>query len=162
MSKVGQIERSTQNRILQLFQQQLQYDYLGNWEEREGNSNIEETELRKYLQTKYSPELITKAIFALKKEANINTNEDLYTANKEVYSMLRYGTSKKVDAIKRPEHVDFIDWINPRNNYFAIAQEVTIKGAKERRPDIVLYINGIAIGVLELKKASVSASEGIR
>jgi len=60
MSKVGQIERSTQNRILQLFQQQLQYDYLGNWEEREGNSNIEETELREYLQTKYSDELTLK------------------------------------------------------------------------------------------------------
>ena len=162
MSKVGQIERATQNRIVQLFQKQLQYDYLGNWEEREGNSNIEEAELRKFLQNKYSDELITKAIFALKKEANINTNDDLYTANKEVYSMLRYGTSKKVDAIKRPEHVDFIDWENPQNNHFAIAEEVTIKGAKERRPDIVLYINGIAIGVLELKKASVSVNEGIR
>jgi type I restriction enzyme, R subunit len=162
MSKVGQIERATQNRIVQLFQQQLQYEYLGNWEEREGNSNIEEGELRKFLQRKYSTELINKAIFALKKEANINTNDDLFTANKEVYSMLRYGTSKKVDAIKRPEHVDFIDWENPLNNHFAIAEEVTIKNAKERRPDIVLYINGIAIGVLELKKASVSASEGIR
>jgi type I restriction enzyme R subunit len=162
MSKVGQIERATQNRIVQLFHEQLHYTYLGNWEEREGNSNIEEAELRKFLQIKYSDELISKAIFALKKEANINTNDDLFTANKEVYSMLRYGTSKKVDAIKRPEHVDFIDWENPLNNHFAIAEEVTIKGAKERRPDIVLYINGIAIGVLELKKASVSASEGIR
>lgn len=162
MNKVGQIERATQNRIVQLFQEQLKYDYLGNWEEREGNSNIEEAELRKFLQNKYSEELITKAIFALQKEANINTNDDLYTANKEVYSMLRYGTSKKVDAIKRPEHVDFIDWKNPLNNNFAIAEEVTIKRAKERRPDIVLYINGIAIGVLELKKASVSVSEGIR
>ena len=92
MSKVGQIERATQNRIVQLFKEQLQYEYLGNWEEREGNSNIEEAKLRKFLQTKYSDELITKAIFALKKEANINTNDDLYTANKEVYSMLRYGT----------------------------------------------------------------------
>lgn len=162
MSKVGQIERATQNRIVQLFQEQLQYEYLGNWEEREGNSNIEESELRNFLQTKYSDELITKAIFALKKEANINSNDDLYTSNKEVYSMLRYGTSKKVDAIKRPEHVDFIDWENPLSNHFTIAEEVTIKGAKERRPDIVLFINGIAIGVLELKKASVSASEGIR
>lgn len=162
MSKVGQIERATQNRIVQMFNEQLQYEYLGNLEERESNTNIEEVELRKFLQRKYSDELITKAIFALKKEANINSNDDLYTANKEVYSMLRYGTSKKVDAIKRPEHVDFIDWENPLNNHFAIAEEVTIKGAKERRPDIVLYINGIAIGVLELKKASVSASEGIR
>ena len=162
MSKVGQIERATQNRIVQLFQNQLQYEYLGNWEEREGNSNIEEAELRRFLQGKYNDELIAKAIFALKKEANINSNDDLYTANKELYSMLRYGTSKKVDAIKRPEHVDFIDWKNPLNNRFAIAEEVTIKGAKERRPDIVLYINGIAIGLLELKKASVSVNEGIR
>lgn len=164
MSKVGQIERATQNRIVKWVQDTLQYDYLGNWEEREGNSNIEEDELRKYLQgtKKYSEELINKAIFALKKEATINSNDDLFTANKEVYSLLRYGTSKKVEAIKRPEHVDFIDWEFPLNNNFAIAEEVTIRGAKERRPDIVIYINGIAIGVLELKKASVSASEGIR
>lgn len=164
MSKVGQIERATQNRIVKWFQETLKYDYLGNWEERDGNSNIEEEELRKYLlgTKKYSEELINKAIFALKKEATINSNDDLFTANKEVYSLLRYGTSKKVEAIKRPEHVDFIDWDNPLNNNFAIAEEVTIRGAKERRPDIVIYINGIAIGVLELKKASVSASEGIR
>ena len=41
MSKVGQKERATQNRIVQLFQQQLKYDYLGNWEIRKSNSNIE-------------------------------------------------------------------------------------------------------------------------
>jgi type I restriction enzyme, R subunit len=163
MSKVGQIERATQNRIVKLFQEQLQYKYLGNWEDREGNSNIEEGELRKFLQGKYSDGLISKAILALKKEASINNNDDLYTANKEVYSMLRYGTSKKEEAIQKPEHIDFIDWENPQNNHFAIAEEVTLKsGGKERRPDIVLYINGIAIGILELKKASVSASEGIR
>jgi len=164
MSKVGQIERETQNRIVRLFQEQLGYCYLGNWEERENNSNIEEDELRKYLKktNKYSDELINKAIFALKKEATINSTEDLYTSNKEVYSMLRYGTPKKAELISKPETVHFIDWENPHNNNFAIAQEVTIKNAKERRPDIVLYINGIAIGVLELKKASVSATEGIR
>ena len=164
MSKVGEIERATQNRIVQLFQKQLGYDYLGYWEERENNSNIEEAELKKYLlgTGKYSEDLINKAIFALKKEASINTTDDLYSCNQEVYSMLRYGTPKKAEAMHKPETVRFIDWENPLLNNFAIAEEVTIKGAKERRPDIVLYINGIAIGVLELKKASVSASEGIR
>ena len=164
MSKIGQPERTTQNRILQLFHTQLGYAYLGNWEDRENNSNIEEKELKRYLQStgKYSDELINKAIFALKKEVGINTHDDLYTVNKEVYSMLRYGTAKKVEAMSKPEIVHFIDWQNPLNNHFAVAEEVTLKGAKERRPDIVLYINGIAMGVLELKKASVSASEGIR
>jgi type I restriction enzyme, R subunit len=164
MSKIGQPERTTQNRLLQLFHTELGYAYLGNWEERENNSNIEEKELRQYLRStgKYSEELITKAIVTLKKEVSINTHDDLYTVNKEVYSMLRYGTAKKVEAMSKPETVHFIDWQNPLKNHFAIAEEVTLKGAKERRPDLVLYINGIAIGVLELKKASVSVSEGIR
>ena len=58
--------------------------------------------------------------------------------------------------------VKLIDWENPRNNDFGIAEEVTLKGENTKRPDIVLYINGIAIGVLELKRSTVSVSEGIR
>ena len=38
MSKAGQIERTTQNHIVKLFQEQLQYEYLGDWEERENNN----------------------------------------------------------------------------------------------------------------------------
>lgn len=59
---------------------------------------------------------------------------------------------KKVEALSKPETVHFIDWENPDKNHFAIAEEVTIRGEKTKRPDIVLYINGIAIGVLELKR----------
>ncbi len=166
MSKVGERERITQDRIVTLFTDpsKLAYNYLGNWEERENNSNIEEAELRKYLQKtgKYSEALINKAIFELKKVAHISSHEDLYEPNKKVYEMLRYGTSHRTEALSKPETVHFIDWQNPLANDFALAQEVTIKDKKERRPDIVLYINGIAIGVFELKKASVAASEGIR
>jgi type I restriction enzyme R subunit len=46
-----------------------------------------------------------------------------------------------------------IDWQNPEKNNFAIAEEVTILGNHEKRPDIVLYVNGIALGVLELKRS---------
>lgn len=160
--KVGSNERSTQNRIVRLFQEQLGYAYLGNWEERENNSNIEESELKKYLRTQYNDELLSKALFALKKEANMNSSDDLYTINKAVYTMLRYGTAQKVEALSKPETVHFIDWENPEKNHFAIAEEVTIRGEKTKRPDIVLYINGIAVGVLELKRASIPVSDAIR
>jgi type I restriction enzyme, R subunit len=46
--QVGQIERKTQNRIVKVFCDRLGYDYLGNWEDRENNSNIEEDYLRAY------------------------------------------------------------------------------------------------------------------
>ena len=50
----------------------------------------------------------------------------------------------------------------PGKNDFAIAEEVTVTAENTRRPDIVLYVNGIALGVLELKRSTVSVTEGIR
>ena len=56
----------------------------------------------------------------------------------------------------------WIDWKNPGNNDFAIAEEVTVRGENTKRPDLVLYVNSIALGVLELKRSTVSVTEGIR
>lgn len=162
MTSIGQIERETQNRVVQLFKKQLKYRYLGNWEERGGN-NIEEDELRKYLSTtkKYSKELIDKAIYELSKSAG-NQSESLYDINKAVYQMLRYGVKVRPEAGANTETVDVINWKQWDKNDFAIAEEVTVKGEHHKRPDIVLFINGIAVGVIELKRSTISISEGIR
>lgn len=162
MSSVGQIERLTQNRIVKLFREQLGYDYLGNWEERTINSNIEETLLKKYLtKAGYSDELSKRAIYHLQSEAR-NNDRNLYNNNKEVYKLLRYGASVKINAADRYETVHYINWNEPEKNDFAIAEEVTILGNREKRPDIVLYVNGIALGVLELKRSTISIGHGIR
>ena len=60
------------------------------------------------------------------------------------------------------ETVYLIDWKHPEKNDFAMAEEVTLKGGYERRPDIVLYINGLAIAVIELKRSSVELADGVR
>ncbi len=142
----------------------MDYTYLGDWEEREGNSNIEEALLKDWLTRagKYNEGLINKALFEFKKLAAVNVSDDLYPVNKVVYSALRYGIKVREEAGENVQTVWLIDWENPGNNDFAIAEEVTVKGEKSKRPDVVLYVNGIALSVLELKKASVSASEGIR
>jgi type I restriction enzyme R subunit len=162
MSNVGDIERATQNRVVQLFKNQLSYTYLGNWEDRLGNSNIEEDIVRKYLSQKgYSEILIGKALDKLRITAN-NYNESLYTNNKNVYGLLRYGVKVKADVGENYETVELIDWKRPLKNQFAIAEEVTVQGNRDKRPDIVLYVNGIALGVLELKRSTVSIGDGIR
>lgn len=159
---IGQIERVTQNRIVKLFREKLGYEYLGNWEERLNNHNIEEEYLSKYLAKKgYSQALISRAIDKLKTAAN-NPNKSLYNNNKNTYSLLRYGVPVLENAGENHSTVNFIDWKNPEENDFAIAQEVTVLGNREKRPDIVLYVNGIAIGVLELKRSTVSIGDGIR
>lgn len=161
MSTVGQVERETQNRIVKLFQDELGYSYLGNWEDRSNNSNIEEGLLTIYLIRKgYNNTLITKALHQLKISAN-NYNESSYTNNKNVYNLLRYGVQVKAEVGENFEPVHLIDWQHPDKNDFAIAEEVTVNGNREKRPDIVLYVNGIAIGVLELKRSTVSIGDGI-
>ncbi len=159
---VGQIERATQNRIVALFRDTLHYEYLGYWEDRPSNSNIEEKEVRKYLSgCGYSNTLINRALDKLRAAAN-NYNESLYTNNKNVYSLLRYGAKVVENVGEQNQDVHFINWKEPLKNNFALAEEVTIQGNHEKRPDVVLYVNGIALGVLELKRSTVSIGDGIR
>lgn len=163
MSIVGQLERITQNRVVNLLAQQLDYTYFGNWEKRPGNSNIEEVALRNFLvkQKKYSDELINRAMEEFKRVAG-NQVRSFYDINKDVYSLLRYGVNIKMSAGEKTETVKLIEWEEPLKNDFAFAEEVTVQGPNDKRPDIVFYVNGIALGVLELKRAIVSVSEGIR
>jgi len=161
---VGQIERKTQDRIIKLFSEKdgLGYIYLGKWEERKDNSNIEEELLIIFLKKKgYSEIQIKKALRDLKKSAVVQ-NKSLYDANKEVYSLLRYGIPVKEKKGEGKKTVWLIDWDDWEKNDFYIAEEVTIKGQHKKRPDIVLYVNGIALGILELKRSTISVSEGIR
>lgn len=163
MSTVGQRERETQNRVVRFFQNELGYDYLGNWQDREGNRNIEAEVLVAWLQQRgVSPALINRALRQLDAAAALGEGKQLYYANKEVYRLLRYGVKDREGAGEQTQTVWLIDWQNPQANHFAIAEEVSIKGENKKRPDIVLYVNGIALGVLELKRSSVSVSEGIR
>lgn len=162
MSDVRKAEKVTQRRVIELFQDRLGYTFLGDWSDRSGNSNIEETYLIAYLERRgYTKPQISAALHKLRVEAT-NSSRSLYANNEEVYGFLRYGVTVKVEADKPSETVHLIDWSEPDKNDFALAEEVTLKGGHERRPDIVLYVNGIAVGVLELKNSRVSIGDGIR
>ena len=154
MSTVGKSERETQNRVIEIFKKELGYEYLGNWEEREENSNIEQDILKKWLLQRYDENLVNKAIYEFTKVAG-DQSKSLYDVNKAVYSLLRYGVAVQPEIGQNKQTVWLIDWKNPLNNHFAIAEEVTIEGIQKKRPDIVLYVNGITIGVLELKRTTV-------
>ena len=162
MNDIGKPERVTQNRVAALFQQQLGYTHLGDWTDRPGNSNIEEQHLTAYLrEAGYSDAHIGQAIHKLKTEAN-HPQRSLYDNNEAAYQLLRYPVQVRAAGDTEYQNVELINWKEPSRNHFAIAEEVTLKGGHERRPDIVLYINGIAIGVLELKRSIVGIGEGIR
>ena len=156
-------ERITQNRVIDWFQKELNYRYLGNLFGLD-NQNIREDDLKQWLKKRgVSNNLISGSLSALQKENYVGNGRRLYDANQAIYSLLRYGVSVKTGIGEKTQTVMLIDWKNPLNNDFAIAEEVRVRGAKyDARPDLVLYVNGIALAVIELKRSSVSVGDGIR
>ena len=164
MNTVGERERQTQTRVINFFRETLGYLYHGDWQQRPENKNIETRMLADWLRGRErDDQVIRKAVDELQKAAAIGGTKTLVDANREVYGLLRYGVNVQPSTGEHRVTVKLIDWENPQNNDFSIAEEVTLEGEDgNKRPDLVLYINGIAIGVLELKRSTTSVSTGIR
>lgn len=160
MTKTGQKERATQNRVVKHLQS-LGYRYLGDWHDKDCK-NIDEVLLRDWLTGQgHTPELIERTLRELLQAAQTQS-QSLYEANEAVYGLLRYGARVKTAVGEQTQTVPLVNWQDPSANDLAFAEEVTVKGHHGKRPDIVIYLNGIAVGVLELKRSTVSVAEGIR
>ena len=166
---ITQSERKTQEHVLRLIKDRLpDYQYIGNLKEEE-NTNLREESLMAFLTKRSNQKLTSEqaksAIRKLKEEiAQCSNFETLMETSENVYERLCYGISIHRGLNETNLTVHLVDWKNPKNNIFEIAEEVTVRCdgltvTEHRRPDIVVYINGIAMVVLELKRQGVPVAE---
>ncbi len=92
-------------------------------------------------------------------------NEGLLTANEKIYNHLLYGisVSEFIEGKKANPTVALIDWHNPANNSFTFTEEFSVTragGIESRRPDIVCFVNGIPLVVIEAKRPDGHSNKG--
>lgn len=157
-------ERQLQERVKHWLIDDLHYKFLGSRENINNEPVIEELLRKNLISRKYSPEVIARAISDLD-SAIKNQSESLYQTNEKIYNRLRYGAQGLKDKNGHHITVNYIDWRSVEKNDFYFAEEVSVlckDGKRKKRPDLVLYVNGIALGMIELKNSRVSVGEGIR
>jgi type I restriction enzyme, R subunit len=167
MTEHPRSERLTHQRVLSLLTSSadtggLGYRSLGDWSKRENNRCIETALLRENLKSRgYSEAQIAAVLQKLEVAADVRS-VSAYEANQRTYHLMRYGVPVQVSMAQAHETVHLIDWEHPERNDFAVAEEVTLKGGYERRPDLVIFLNGLVVAVIELKRSSVDLADGVR
>lgn len=119
---------------------------------------IDELKRRRFDYKGQSFTLSTNAIDQIVRELSAPPmHEGLLTANERLYNALTLGltVTEFVDGKKHSVTVPIIDWHDPENNSFLITEElelITSDGTRTRRPDMVGYVNGIPLVVIEAKR----------
>lgn len=170
-------EREYQNTLVKRFQEELGYEYLGNWQYAKGaavnsmgraNSPILDDEVRRFLKEQGRTEMqIEDVLVQLKGMARLGDPKmgSLIQCNSVLYDTLIMGIKSQPSPEETHEDVMLFDFDHINSNHFAIAEEVSYIDpllGKNKRPDIVVYVNGIALAVIELKRSLVNYEEGIK
>ncbi|WRE58134.1 type I restriction endonuclease subunit R [Helicobacter pylori] len=151
-------EKEVQKQVIETFKS-MGYAYLGDLTKSD-NENINKESLKAWLIK--NQKINNERWHKIEHEINNALKNDLYEANQKFYNLLIYGVKTKISQNEQTQTSWLIDWKDVSKNEFSVAEEVSVKGPNPKRPDVVLYVNGIALGVLELKKSSVSVESAIR
>ncbi|GAA9984857.1 HsdR family type I site-specific deoxyribonuclease [Helicobacter pylori] len=151
-------EKEVQKQVIETFKS-MGYAYLGDLTKSD-NENINKESLKAWLVK--NQKINDKRWQRIEQKIHNALTNDLYEANQTFYELLIYGVKTKISQNEPHQTSWLIDWKDVSKNEFSVAEEVSVKGPNMKRPDMVLYVNGIALGVLELKNSSVSVESAIR
>lgn len=145
-------EAELEKSIIEFFQENG-YEYVdGESIHRKYDEILLEDDLRKYLSRRYQSVSSTEMEKIINKIKFIQ-NKSLYIGNRETFLLINEGFDLVRDNNKNALHIDYIDFENPENNIFKVVNQYTVQDVRERRPDMLIFLNGIPVAIFEFKSA---------
>ena len=112
-------------------------------------------DLRSFLTVRYEAENFSDVeIQKIINKLNLINATPLYIGNREAFWLVNEGVDLIRDDISKVAlHVDYIDFDHPENNIFKVVNQYSVQGEHLRRPDLLVFINGIPVTICEFKTA---------
>lgn len=148
-------ENELEQAIISLFEEQ-EYIYIhGEDIHRKYEDILIVDDLKKFLIEQYSSgNLSDSEIEKIISRINLIPATSLYNGNKETFMLVNEGFDLVREDINQVAlHIDFIDFDEPENNNFKVVSQYQVQGERLRRPDLIIFINGIPVSILEFKTA---------
>ena len=108
-----------------------------------------------FLLSRYSKEKLTDLeLRTIINRIKFISSTPLYSGNKETFLLINEGFNlEREDKSKLALHISFIDYESPKNNVFKVVNQFTVKDRELRRPDLLIFVNGIPVTIFEFKTA---------
>jgi type I restriction enzyme, R subunit len=148
-------EEELEKAIIALFEQQ-DYTYVNGEDiHRKYEDILLLDDLRNFITERYESENLTEnELEKIINRISLIQSSPLYNGNRETFWLLNEGYNLVRDDISKVAlHVDFIDFEKPKNNKFKIVNQYSVQGERLRRPDLLVFINGIPVAICEFKSA---------
>ncbi len=148
-------EEQLENAIIELFVQQGYTHVFGDSIHRRLEDILLEDDLRAYLEKRYRDDNLTESkIQKIINRLKLIPSEPLYDGNREAFWLVNEGFDlSREDTGKVALHVSYIDFDVLENNVFKVVNQYSVQGERLRRPDMLLFINGIPVAIFEFKSA---------
>lgn len=146
-------EEQFENAVIELFEQQGYTPVFGEDIHRAFHEVLLYDDLRAYLSSAY-PDLTADEIEKIIARLDIIPETPLYAGNRDVFWLISEGFDfARDDTSLLSKHIDFINFDEPGKNIFKVVNQFTVEDVHTRRPDMLLFINGIPVCIFEFKSA---------
>lgn len=141
--------------IIELFQQQGYIYVHGEKIHRQYEDILLEDDLRSFLQERYAHEGLSETeIQKIINQLTLIPASPLYEGNRAAFWLVNEGFALQRDDLSKVAlHIDYIDFDHPENNIFKVVNQYSVQGERLRRPDMLVFINGIPVAIFEFKSA---------
>ena len=146
-------EATLEAAILELFEENGYEPLNGETIHRKYDEIIIEDDMKSFMISRYT-DLTEVELSKIINKVKYIPNDPLYNGNRDAFFLVNEGFDlARDDKTKESIHVDYIDWNEPNNNSFKVINQFTVSGERERRPDMLIFLNGIPVAIFEFKTA---------